>query len=74
MRLSLRRSRTAAINQIRALLIQQGIAVRTGSRALRASLLDILKNREDGISPPMCELIVGLYEDWLWPDERIETR
>src|ERR1700720_4409207 len=35
--------RTATINQIRAFLIEQGIAVRTGSRALRNSLLAILK-------------------------------
>jgi len=65
--------RTATINQIRAFLIEQGIAVRTGSRALRSSLFEILKNREDEISPRMSELIVGLYEDWLWLDERIET-
>lgn len=65
--------RTATINQIRAFLIEQGIAVRAGVAALRNSLFDILKNREDEISPRMGELIVGLYEDWLWLDERIET-
>jgi transposase len=65
--------RTATINQIRAFLIEQGIAVRTGSRALRNSLFEILKNREKEISPRMADLIVGLYEDWLWLDERIET-
>ena len=65
--------RTATINQIRAFLIEQGITIRTGSRALRNSLFDVLKNREDEISPRMSDLIVGLYEDWLWLDERIET-
>jgi transposase len=40
---------------------------------LRNSLFDILKNREDEISPRMSELIVGLYEDWLWLDARIGT-
>jgi transposase len=65
--------RTATINQIRAFLIEQGIAVRAGVTALRNSLFDILKNREDEISPRMSDLIVGLYEDWLWLDERIET-
>jgi transposase len=39
--------RTATINQIRAFLIEQGIAVRTGSRSLRNSLMAILKNRQD---------------------------
>src|SRR5918993_2361782 len=65
--------RTATVNQIRAFLIEQGIAVRPGLRALRASLFEILKNRADEISPRMTDLIVGLYEDWLWLDERIET-
>ena len=65
--------RTATINQIRAFLIEQGIAVRAGTSALRKSLFEILKNRKDEISPRMANLIVGLYEDWLWLDERIET-
>jgi transposase len=65
--------RTATINQIRAFLIEQGIAVRVGLRALRSSLFEILKNRENEISPRMNGLIVGLYEDWLRLDERIET-
>jgi transposase len=65
--------RTATINQIRAFLIEQGIAVRTGAHALRTSLFAILQNRADEISPRMSDIIVGLYEDWLWLDERIES-
>ena len=65
--------RTATINQIRAFLIEQGITVRTGARALRNSLFTILQNRADEISPRMSDIIVGLYEDWLWLDERIES-
>ena len=65
--------RTATINQIRSFLIEQGIAVRSGARALRNSLFDILQNREEEISPLMADLIIGLYEDWLWLDERIDT-
>jgi len=65
--------RTATINQIRAFLIEQGITVRTGARALRNSLFAILQNREDEISPRMSDIIVGLHEDWLWLDERIES-
>jgi transposase len=65
--------RTATINQIRAFLIEQGIAVRTGATALRNSLLAILKNRQDEISPRMSGLIAGLYEDWIALDERIDT-
>ncbi len=65
--------RTATINQIRAFLIEQGITVRTGAHALRTSLFAILQNRDDEISPRMGNIIVGLYEDWLWLDERIES-
>jgi len=64
--------RTATINQIRAFLIEQGIAVRTGPRALRNSLFAILENRKDEISPRMTKLILGLYEDWCGLDERID--
>jgi transposase len=65
--------RTATINQIRAFLIEQGIAVRSGPRALRNSLFAILENRKDEISPRMARLILDLYEDWCHLDERIET-
>jgi transposase len=65
--------RTATINQIRAFLIEQGIAVRAGPRALRNSLFAILENRKDEISPRMAKLILGLYEDWCYLDERLET-
>ena len=65
--------RTATINQIRAFLIEQGIAVRAGPRALRNSLFAILENRKDEISPRTAGLILGLYEDWCRLDERIET-
>ena len=65
--------RTATINQIRVFLIEQGIAVRTGPRALRKSLFAILEDRKDEISPPTAKLIRGLYEDWCCLDEPIET-
>jgi transposase len=65
--------RTATINQIRAFLIEQGIAVRSGPRALRNSLFAILENRKDEISPRMAKLILGLYGDWCQLDERIDT-
>src|SRR5246127_3412482 len=65
--------RTATINQIRAFLIEQGITVRAGARALHNSLFTILENRRDEISPRMAKLIHGLYEDWCCLDQRIET-
>src|SRR3954454_9509459 len=65
--------RTATINQIRAFLIEQGITVRAGARALRNSLFAILENRKDEISPRTAKLILGLHEDWCHLDERIES-
>ena len=65
--------RTGTINQIRAFLIEQGIAVRKGAQALRNSLFTILDLRRDEISERMHDIIIGLYEDWLWLDERIES-
>ena len=65
--------RTATINQIRAFLIEQGITVRKGLHALKSSFLPILEERQDEISPRMRAILTGLYGDWLWLDERIET-
>jgi len=65
--------RTATINQIRAFLIEQGIAVRAGPRVLRNSLFAILENRKEEISPRTATLIRGLYEDWCCLDKRIEA-
>ncbi len=65
--------RTATINLIQAFLIEQGIAVRSGLKALKNTFLTILDERGDEISPQVQTILIGLYEDWLWLDERIET-
>ena len=64
--------RTATMNQIRAFLIEQGITVRKSVAALRTSLQAILDNRSDEISLRMRRLILGLQQDWIWTDKRIE--
>src|ERR687884_2014388 len=43
--------RTGVVNQIRAFLLERGIAVRQGFQALRAVLPDILAKRTDVLSP-----------------------
>jgi transposase len=45
------RHRTAVINQIRALLLERGIAVRQGARFLQAALPDILGRHAELLSP-----------------------
>jgi hypothetical protein len=66
------RQRTGIINQIRAFLLERGIAVRQGLRCLRSELPSILAKRSDALSPRMMHLIEDLAGDWRRLDERIE--
>jgi len=65
--------RTGIINQIRAFLLERGIAVRQGLRFLRSELPTILSARSDVLSPPMMRVIEDLNGDWRRLDERIEA-
>src|ERR1700747_1867327 len=64
--------RTGVINQIRAFLLERGIAVRQGLRFLRAELPGILATRTDALSPRMLRIIEDLAADWRRLDARIE--
>src|SRR4029077_10436817 len=64
--------RTGIINQIRAFLLEQGIAVRQGLRFLRFELPRLLATPPDVLSPRMVGVIEGLTEDWRRLDQRIE--
>src|SRR4051794_15478421 len=64
--------RTGVINQIRAFLLERGIAVRQGLRSLRSELPGILATRTDVLSPRMLRIIEALAGDWRRLDERIE--
>ena len=64
--------RTGIINQIRAFLLERGIAVRQGPRFLRAELPGILATRTDVLSPGMLRVIEALAGDWRHLDARIE--
>src|SRR5499427_1278608 len=65
--------RTGIINQIRAFLLERGIAVRQGLRFLQAELPSILATRSDALSPQMLRLIEDLAGDWRRLNERIEN-
>ena len=65
--------RTGIINQIRAFLLERGIAVRQGQRFLRVELPRILATPPDVLSPRMVRVIEGLASDWHRLDERIEV-
>ena len=64
--------RTGIINQIRAFLLERGIAVRQGPRFLRAELPRILATRGDALSPRMLRMLEDLSADWRRLDARIE--
>ena len=65
--------RTGIINQIRAFLLERGIAVRQGQRFLRAELPRILATPPDVLSTRMVRLIEDLASDWRRLDERVES-
>lgn len=64
--------RTSVINQIRAFLLERGIAIRQGLRALRSEMPIILA-MTDKLSPRMIHMIEDLCTDWRYLDGRIET-
>jgi transposase len=64
--------RTGIINQVRALLLERGVAVRQGLRFLRNELPMILATRSDVLSPRMVRGIEDLAGDWRRLDERTE--
>jgi len=65
--------RTGVINQIRAFLLERGIAVRQGFRFLRIALPDVLAAPSDVLSPRMVHLIEDLAIDWRRLDERVDA-
>jgi transposase len=65
--------RTAIVNQIRAFLLERGIAVRQGLRFLRHALPDILANRADVLTPRMVHMIEDLAGDLHHLDTRIDS-
>src|SRR5580693_4252937 len=65
--------RTGIINQIRAFLLERGVAVRQGLRFLRVELPRILATPPDVLSPRMVRIIEELAGDWRRLDERVES-
>jgi transposase len=64
--------RTGIINQIRAFLLERGVAVRQGQRFFRAELPRILATPPDVLSPRMVRIIEGLASDLRLLDKRIQ--
>jgi transposase len=65
--------RSGIINQIRAFLLERGIAVRQDLRFLRTEFPQILAQRSDVLSDRMVHVIEDLAVDWHRLDERIQN-
>src|ERR1700684_4053986 len=65
--------RNGVINQIRAFLLERGVAVRQGQRFLRAELPRILATPPNVLSPRMVRIIENLAGDWRRLDERVQN-
>jgi transposase len=64
--------RTGIINQIRAFMLERGIAVRQGIGFPRTELPTVLATRTDALSPRMLRVIEELAGDWRRLDQRID--
>jgi transposase len=63
--------RTSLINQIRAFLLERGVAVRTGPSYLRHRMLGILANQDDSLSATLLSILRELWQEWMQIDERV---
>ena len=66
------RRRTGIINQIRAFLLERGIAFRAGRVYLRSHMAAILEDAELNLSPLLRGLLEQLWEEWKITESRIE--
>src|SRR5262249_40073435 len=65
--------RTAIANEIRAFLLDRGIAAAQGWHRLRAALPEILATRTDLLAPRLLHLLEDLIGDWRRLDQRIHS-
>ena len=65
-------ARTAAINQVRGLLAENGIVIKQGACHVRSHLPTIVEDHENHLSAIMRELLAELYEHIVALDARID--
>jgi transposase len=63
--------RTGVVNEIRAFLLERGVAVAKGVWRLRRALPDILAAHTSALSPRMLRTVEALTADWRRLDERV---
>lgn len=67
-------ARTAAINQVRGLLAENGIVIKQGACHVRSHLPSIIEDHENGLSGIMRRLLTELYEHLVALDVRIDRQ
>ncbi len=65
--------RTALTNQVRGLLLERGVVVAKGRRALRKALSALLADNGGGLGPRMHALLSGMRAEWEALDDRIAS-
>lgn len=68
------RSKTAAINQIRGLLAENGITIPVGSKNIQKNVVSILDNESNGLSGVMRQMLRGLYEHILSLSDKVHEQ
>lgn len=71
-RQSLVGARTAQANMIRGLLMEYGIVIPQGIRAVHVRVPEILEDAENGLDPRMRSLLRGMHEHLKALDEKVE--
>ena len=64
--------RTALVNQLRAVLLERGIAIPQGRRRLERRLAEMLEGEDLQLSPRMRSLLEDMQAEWRQLDCRIE--
>ncbi len=65
--------RTRLMNQVRAILLERGITVAKGRRALGLALATLIEGEEGGLSARMCALLEETRREWAELDARIAS-
>lgn len=65
------RERTAIGNELRGLLLEMGIIIPQGHKAIRETMPLVLEDGDNGLSPRMRQLLADLRAQWLERSQRI---
>jgi transposase len=65
--------RTSVSNQLRGLLLERGIPIRTGRGGFRQVVPELLAGADDRLSPALRHLVDVLWSEWCATDRAVEA-